>query len=295
MKKIKRRFLTEGQKPKMVEELEQMFGLGEHTWDAGPNFRPNRLHLIGMFDIINRHVFDNTLDRTEKKEVVESSSDPSLKNTLAGFSHGNVDGMEHKIIVVRHPVNSNFFNVVCSLIHEMIHLKDYMNGPMGFMLREKLMVGQLDWGAGYFDTIDQSLADAGLKRSQLPDDMPDFDTSTKQYCFPEFKNKVAAAVALKTGLYRDCDKPEKYKLAFNSMYDVHGSFFRGYAEKANRFGFDVTETFDVWRPHVLRKTWESLEDKNVPPWLIAAVKSLKSKDRIAYEYRDPKNWGIEIF
>lgn len=69
-----------------------MFGLGEHTWDEGLNFSPNRIHLIGMFDIINKYIFENKLDRTEPKEVIHESTNPNLKHALAAFAGGFVKG-----------------------------------------------------------------------------------------------------------------------------------------------------------------------------------------------------------
>ena len=265
-KRDRRRALLEGQKPQMIDDIERMFGLGDRTWEEGPNFKPNRVHLIGMFDIINKYIFENSLDRSEPKGIVESTTDPKLKHTLAYFDQGSVEGMPHKIIVVRHPENTNFFNVFCTMIHEMIHLCDHVSGPLGRMLREKHVIGQLNWGSHY-GTVDQNLLSADLKASQLPSEMPPHAGAAKQYTFPKFRTKAAGMFAVATGMYRDIDVPDKYELGSNpgNMYDVHGAFFQSFAHRANALGFDVQETFKAWMPHRLRKTWESEEAEGVPP------------------------------
>lgn len=75
------------------------------------------------------------------------------------------------------------------------------------------------------------------------------------------------------------------------MYDVHGRFFKLYADRANYMGFDVTEVFEAWRPHKLRKTWES--DENIPSIVGKFMEKIEADHKV-FEFRDNENWFLEI-
>ena len=315
------KLMAEGAKPQMIDDIEKAFGLGERTWDSGANFSPNRIHMISMFDIINKYIFESKLDRSEPKEIVDPVKRPEYRNALASFSVGQVKGAPHSIQLVRHPRMTNFYITFTAMIHEMIHFYDFAFGPLGKMINECVAVGHLNWGQEYGSPSaclrdagfsykqnpmdpNSPKASTGLELSQLPDDMPNGVRMAKQYQFPAFVNKQAADVALHSianprvspqlrgaFLKNRTLYPKKYELSEISMYDVHGAYFKRLAERAKYMGFDVSETFDPSVPHRMKKTWESEGVGNV----VELIESkLETNQYIGSKYIDGQNWFVEI-
>ena len=105
--------------------------------------------MIGMFKIINKYIFEGKLDESVPKMVKTPQEEPALMNALAAFEFGLIKGSPYKIILVKHQQKCPFYEIVCNMIHEMIHMYDYCFGPLGQMIGKNIMVGQLNWGPGY--------------------------------------------------------------------------------------------------------------------------------------------------
>lgn len=308
MKTDRTRKLLEASKPQMIADIEKAFGMGERIWDDKPNFALSKDSPETMFGIANKYIFENRLNQFEPKEIVDESVSPDYKKVMAVFSSGCVAGQPHKLILVKHAEVSNFFNAFCAVVHEMIHLYDHEFGPMGKMLRDNLLVGQLDWGPGYHSDVAQAL-DATefprmekpgempysgprlkLRRDQLPDDMP--AAMAKQYQFPWFRHPAFVEM-FKHGLLHPGMLPAKYVLSDVSMYDVHGRYFKLLADRANYVGFDVSEVFDASRPHRLRKVWESRAEGEMNPAEVV-VSRIITDEHIQFEFRSSRDWIVEM-
>ena len=83
----------------------------------------------------------------------------------------------------------------------------------------------------------------------------------------------------------DMDEPDGF-------YDVHGTYFMGWAKKFNDMGFAVTDVMEKDTPHVMQKTYEA--EAAAPSNPAEAALAMLKADRKACEFKDSGNWAIEI-
>lgn len=272
-----------------------------------------------MFDIINNGLFDGRLDRNINKFVLREdliSKGPKkyrgLEQALAAFGQGVVKGQPCEIIMIKHMRKDNFFMIFSSLIHEMIHMHDYHFGPISQQLQRFGATGGYNFNYPIPGFPPPSTAEqlaisnfmnaqrAGLHPRQLPDELqskimdPLRDPRPRQYSFPaepvsavdkETGERVPAARAL----------PQKYQMnPITGFYDVHGSYFMSFANKANEMGFSINDVFTGMKEEMaMRKVFENRKKK--PANVAEAIKGLfRSKDPITAIYVDENNWYVEI-
>ena len=91
-----------------------------------------------LFDMINDGMFGNKLGRGVSKLVLCANNADrwpmkyrDMRHAMAAFSAGCVQGQAQELIMVSHDNFCTFFDVACSLMHEMIHMYDFEFGPMG--------------------------------------------------------------------------------------------------------------------------------------------------------------------
>jgi len=79
----------------------------------------------------------------------------------------------------------------------------------------------------------------------------------------------------------------------DGFYDVHGPFFKQFADKANAMGFGVTDVFTAAPEQLaMRKVFES---GGTPSNEAEALYAFFDAGHKAFEYRDADNWYVEIF
>lgn len=316
--------LAEGEKPKIVKNLEDCFpGL---LWDPDRQFNIGDNDVYLLFDAINDGIFSNRLDRGIPKftlKVDNIKNGPrkyrGMENALAAFMVGCVKGIPRELIMVKYNVKMSFFTMVCSLIHEMIHMYDFHFGPMGKQLDKYGIVASYNFnypfmdprtGRPVFPRSKKELADVNRLNAmfsgfqslkQLPNELLDKidnpeknDARPRQYQLPGVK--AGTAKDPDTGITYPTPKPYPRKFtmdAVDGFYDVHGDFFMNIANTINSYGFCVTDVFSKSTSTRMTRTYESegAAPKNAAETMFAFFKDDEHK---GCDYQDEGNWFVEI-
>lgn len=122
-------------KPKIVEDFEKEFG--SLLWHRGFGYEATPEDLTKMFKIVNEHIFRSKLDN-DIPFTVRRSSNASCKGCF-GFGKNQFGKWVKGMLIVANPSGDNFFQIVNTLMHEMIHNFDYMYGKVS-QLKETLGV-----------------------------------------------------------------------------------------------------------------------------------------------------------
>lgn len=316
-----KKMLNEGQKPDIVDHIEQCFG--DKLWDTEWNYVPSESDFQLLFNIINHDIFGGKLPNTTKvllkEELIPSGPKKyrGMENAMAGFLHGYKLGKETEIILVKHTKKDNFFILICSIIHEMIHMYDYHFGYMRKQLEKYAAVCRYNFN--YPDPFTGIQAPPsrtdpsamkirqmcnvrnaqlfGLSGSQLPDELidkilhPGVDMRPRQYAYP---GRIRKLTDIRTG--EDFERPSALPIKYNmhpvdGFYDVHGEFFKKYADIANSMGFGITDVFDSHTPRKMRKVFEQSETR---PETEMILRFFKTNDVKQVEIRDIDNWFFGI-
>ena len=124
------------QKPKLLQNIESLYK--DRLWNPHQPFSITDKDLHIIFDIVNDGIFGNRLGRGIPKTVLKAERLATgahkyrgMQGALAGFTAGNAQGDPQELIVVRYDGMMNFFDILCAIIHEMIHMYDFEIGPLG--------------------------------------------------------------------------------------------------------------------------------------------------------------------
>lgn len=301
----------------LVADLEAAFG--DWIWQEGQNFQPNDIHLKSMFRIANKHVFGNQLDQNVRKFVKpESECQGAERMAMAGYSFGWKRGEENEYIeVIRHDAKDNFFIVMNSLIHEMIHMFDFHFGPMGKQFQKWNAVGTFNWNyqfpllpvPGYTPPARYGhLSMNKMEPDQLPDELRrDLDKPARiealarprQYQYPADVDTIQTLNGPEE--IPVAKKGYKYRMGqLDGFYDVHGGFFQQLADRANGLGFAIDDVFHPDRTYKFRRldedpdeTPEDLRYMTGEAFVERVFSRIKDPGKFL-DYEDPENWSITL-